>query len=543
MEGQSILYETLSPLVATSTAPIPTVDFKSYVVFRNLISLSSAQCASPESSTVDYFSLEVNELEESKESSVLTVPLPRTPAEASTSAPDRTLEGNWFSSKSQFKSPMLRLHREILDFCNFLSPTPEEQGYRNAAVESVFDVIKYIWPNAKAEVFGSFKTGLYLPSSDIDVVILGSDVSSPQTGLYALSRALSQSGIAKKIQVIAKARVPIIKFVEKKSGVAFDISFDAHTGPRAAEFIKNAVSKWPPLRPLCLILKVFLQQRELNEVYTGGIGSYALLSMLVAMLRNRHDQASLDDNLGVLLVNFFDLYGRKLNTVDVGISCNGVSTTFFPKSSRGFSVEGRPSLISIEDPQVPDNDVGKSSFNYYQVRSAFSMAYSTLTNEKAILRLGPKKSILGALIRPDTVLLERKGGLTDNATFNTLFPGAGEPLEQLFDIQQEIYCNWRLNDEDEEPLPRGNGIPGQQDIKSSREKRKSSKNNNSTKEVNGSGIQGVDRYEENGSMTGSRKKKKSEKNGDLNNSRTKKQNWKHRQSYNSSRNSHYGSRS
>ena len=70
------------------------------------------------------------------------------------------------------------------------------------------------------------------------------------------------------------------------------------------------MSAWPPLKPLCLILKVFLQQRELNEVryillfslqlhlclaqvatilqvYTGGIGSYALLSMLIAMLRVR----------------------------------------------------------------------------------------------------------------------------------------------------------------------------------------------------------------------------------------------------------------
>lgn len=29
---------------------------------------------------------------------------------------------------------------------------------------------------------------------------------------------------------------------------------------------QDAISKWPPLRPLCLILKIFLQQRELNEV-------------------------------------------------------------------------------------------------------------------------------------------------------------------------------------------------------------------------------------------------------------------------------------
>ncbi|KAL8492647.1 hypothetical protein ACS0TY_024005 [Phlomoides rotata] len=40
---------------------------------------------------------------------------------------------------------------------------------------------------------------------------------------YSLYKALSQRGIAKKIQVIAKVRVPIINFVEKKSDVAFDL--------------------------------------------------------------------------------------------------------------------------------------------------------------------------------------------------------------------------------------------------------------------------------------------------------------------------------
>ncbi|KAB2082290.1 hypothetical protein ES319_A05G188000v1 [Gossypium barbadense] len=127
--------------------------------------------------------------------------------------------------------------------------------------------------------------GLYLPTSDIDVMILESGIKNPQTGLYALFRVLSQRGIAKKIQVIAKASVPIIKFVEKKSGAAFDISFDVDNGPKAAEFIKEAVLKWPQLRPLCLILKVFLQQRDLNEVYSSGIDSYALLAMIIAMLQ------------------------------------------------------------------------------------------------------------------------------------------------------------------------------------------------------------------------------------------------------------------
>lgn len=378
---------------------------------------------------------------------------------------------------------MLQLHKEIIDFCDFLSPTLEEQDSRNAAIERVFHVIKYIWPNCKPEVFGSFKTGLYLPSSDVDVVILGSNIVTPQLGLNALAKALSRKGVAKKMQVIAKARVPIVKFVEKTSDISFDISFDVDNGPKAADFIKESISKWPPLRPLCLILKVFLQQRELNEVYTGGIGSYALLAMLIAMLRSQpHYHTSPEHNLGVLLVNFFDMYGRKLNTFDVGVSCTGTGT-FFSKSSKGFANIAKNSLISIQDPQAPENDIGKSSFNYFQVKSAFSMAFSLLTNLETIFGLSPNRSILGMIIRPDTVLLERKGGTNGDVTFNNLLPDAGDPLQQPYGDQQEMYCNWRLNDLEEEPLPRGNVNT----IESSGSKKRKKKEKKSAKKVKENG--------------------------------------------------------
>ncbi|CAN8289321.1 unnamed protein product [Cochlearia groenlandica] len=65
---------------------------------------------------------------------------------------------------------------------------------------------------------------------------------------------------------------------------------------------QDAVLRMPPLRLLCLILKVFLQQRELNEVYSDGTGSYALLAVLIAFLKYLKDGRSTPEhNLGVLL--------------------------------------------------------------------------------------------------------------------------------------------------------------------------------------------------------------------------------------------------
>jgi DNA polymerase sigma len=41
-------------------------------------------------------------------------------------------------------------YAEILDFCDFISPSAEEQSSRSAAVQAVSDVVNHIWPQCKA---------------------------------------------------------------------------------------------------------------------------------------------------------------------------------------------------------------------------------------------------------------------------------------------------------------------------------------------------------------------------------------------------------
>lgn len=86
------------------------------------------------------------------------------------------------------------------------------------------------------------------------------------------------------------------------------------------------------------------------------------------------------------------------------------------------------------------------------MRSAFSLAYSLLTDAKTIINLGSRKSILGTIIRPDPVLLNRKGGSNGELTFAGLLPGADEPISQHFENGSSDIYNWQLLDE--EPLPR-----------------------------------------------------------------------------------------
>lgn len=50
-------------------------------------------------------------------------------------------------------------------------------------------------------------------------------------------------------------------------------------------YFQSFMEEFPNLKYLVLVLKQFLLQRDLNEVFTGGISSYSLIYMAVSFLQ------------------------------------------------------------------------------------------------------------------------------------------------------------------------------------------------------------------------------------------------------------------
>lgn len=262
------------------------------------------------------------------------------------------------------------------------------------------------------------KTGWYLIFISfqffLDLVVIGRWDKLP---LRTLETELTARGIAEplSIRVLDKASVPIIKLTDRESQVKVDISFNMQSGVQSAELIKEYKRKYPVLAKLVLVLKQFLLQRDLNEVFTGGISSYSLILMCISFLQLHPRQNIYENtNLGVLLLEFLELYGRKFNYMKTGISVKS-NGRYIPKEElQREMVDGhRPSLLCIEDPLTPGNDIGRSSYGALQVKQSFEYAYIVLTQAVSPLNTGlndcTRCSILGRVIRiTDEVIEYRK---------------------------------------------------------------------------------------------------------------------------------------
>ncbi|XP_051576080.1 terminal nucleotidyltransferase 4A-like isoform X2 [Myxocyprinus asiaticus] len=274
------------------------------------------------------------------------------------------------------------LHEEIVDFYHFMSPRPEEEAMRRDVVNRIEAVIKDLWPTAKVQIFGSFSTGLYLPTSDIDLVVFGKWEQPP---LQQLDQALRQKNMAEpfSIKLLDKATVPIIKLTDRETDVKVDISFNVETGVKAVRFIKDHLKKYSVLPYLIFVLKQFLLQRDLNEVFSGGISSYSLILMGISFLQlhPRIDCKASNINIGILLIEFFELYGRHFNYLKTGIRVKDGGAYLDKEEIVKVMENGyRPSMLCIEDPNLPGNDVGRSSYGAMQVKEVFNYAYLILSH-------------------------------------------------------------------------------------------------------------------------------------------------------------------
>lgn len=207
-----------------------------------------------------------------------------------------------------------------MDFEEFVAPTEHDAQVRMDLIRRVQSVVGRDFQGYHGAIrcFGSFPVGLYLPTADMDLVYVtdihfggGAEMlRASSTAMFRLAEKLKTNRQAKATQVIAKAKVPIIKFVDPTTNLPVDISFENMSGVVA----QATLTKWKyqhgeHFSCLVVLTKQLLEMYNLNDNGTGGLGGLSICCLVVSFFQQNHTP----ENLGEAFIKFLDYYGNKFN--------------------------------------------------------------------------------------------------------------------------------------------------------------------------------------------------------------------------------------
>ena len=282
-------------------------------------------------------------------------------------------------------APLIRLHNEILSFCETMALSGEDEAVRDGIVKEIESICRALWGDkVQVHMFGSQATGTANKFSDVDLTVLGCDCPADDTtaALVAIADIIKERDLASYLEIIPNAKVPIIKMDHKATGISLDICCNEATGIEAASLVSTFSKDYPPFKYLTMVLKCFLARRHLHETYSGGIGSFVLAAMVISFIQQRqrvHDTITQQSwNLGSLLMDFFDLYGCTLNYNKVMLSLRD-GGSYVKKPAPGHNQPMAP-VLSIESPMDPSApSIGENSFMMPKIRRAFEQSLQVLT--------------------------------------------------------------------------------------------------------------------------------------------------------------------
>ena len=127
--------------------------------------------------------------------------------------------------------------------------------------------------------------------------------------LRKAAKRLEMVHIATNVTCITKAKVPIIKFVDRVTNINVDISFENLSGVQAQATFQQWKHDYPDMIYMVALLKQFLVMRGMNEVHTGGIGGFSIICLIISYFQH----SKKPENLGDCFLGFLNYYGNEFD--------------------------------------------------------------------------------------------------------------------------------------------------------------------------------------------------------------------------------------
>ncbi|XP_042569571.1 terminal uridylyltransferase 4-like isoform X2 [Cyprinus carpio] len=195
--------------------------------------------------------------------------------------------------------PPMTIHfREILDgLCMLcyreLSPSLIEQQKREQILGSLERFIRKEY-NDKAQLclFGSSKNGFGFRDSDLDICMTleGHDNAEKlncKEIIEGLAKVLKKHTGLRNILPITTAKVPIVKFEHRQSGLEGDISLYNTLAQHNTRMLATYAAIDPRVQFLGYTMKVFAKRCDIGDASRGSLSSYAYILMVLYFLQQR----------------------------------------------------------------------------------------------------------------------------------------------------------------------------------------------------------------------------------------------------------------
>ncbi|KAH9885462.1 hypothetical protein C8Q73DRAFT_717944 [Cubamyces lactineus] len=337
-------------------------------------------------------------------------------------APVETYSTPWLEKMGTtvYESKEQRLHDEIVAFFEYMTPTADERHARAMVIAQVAEVVKRRLPKAAVDTFGSVAQDLYLPDGDTDLVISTPHTYDDETKkrvLFQLSALMRNSHVTDYVQVVHRARVPVISFKTSPDlgSLKIDISLNATDGLNAVPILRGYFERMPALRYLVLALKSLLTRHRLNSASSSGLSSYGLICLAISFLQlnpmgrpAEYIEKPLEsESLGVLLMDFLQYYADVFpyETSYVSVTQGKVLL----KADKGWVNESRPESLCIECLLNPDNDVGRPTSKIRAIRALFRESHATLESYSFSPSPSPDPTnVLGSILGVSESTLEHR---------------------------------------------------------------------------------------------------------------------------------------
>ncbi len=192
---------------------------------------------------------------------------------------------------------ILRLHNEILAFYDWVKPRPYEDMIRRDLIDRIQNVFdsQPKFRDMEIRSFGSFASGLYLPVADMDLVLLSPSfrrygretfvpyrrTSGGRISIYEVARVIERANVVASgsMEIISGARVPILKWVDRLTGLKVDMAFDNDSGIRAIQTFEKWKEAYPAMPAIVAVVKQFLLFAKFERGSHRWIGEVSLSSV------------------------------------------------------------------------------------------------------------------------------------------------------------------------------------------------------------------------------------------------------------------------